>query len=115
VIEHVRDLAAEGQIQAVLVYSPEPLSTLISPARARCRFYERYTVAGLSIGAIMRELNDQGVPTRKPTTPWGAADGLGDAAQPRVPRHGVRREDPGGPASARHAPTPDARRDDHAE
>src|SRR5438309_9049554 len=32
--------------------------------------YERYTVAGLSIGAIMRELNDQGVPTRKPNTRW---------------------------------------------
>lgn len=32
--------------------------------------FERYTTGGLSIGAITRLLNDQGVPTRKQTTRW---------------------------------------------
>jgi site-specific DNA recombinase len=34
------------------------------------RVYERYTVDGLSIGAIVRELNDDGVPTRKRLSWW---------------------------------------------
>src|ERR1700730_643918 len=34
------------------------------------RVYERYTVAGLSIGAIARWLNSEGVPTRKHTGRW---------------------------------------------
>jgi site-specific DNA recombinase len=32
--------------------------------------YETYTVEGLSIGAIARQLNEQGVPTRKRSTRW---------------------------------------------
>src|SRR5450631_358576 len=32
--------------------------------------YERYTVGGLSIGAITRLLNERGIPTRKKTTRW---------------------------------------------
>jgi site-specific DNA recombinase len=32
--------------------------------------YEAYTVEGLSIGAITRRLNEQGVPTRKRSTRW---------------------------------------------
>jgi site-specific DNA recombinase len=32
--------------------------------------YERYTVRGMSIGAITRLLNERGVPTRKQTTRW---------------------------------------------
>jgi site-specific DNA recombinase len=32
--------------------------------------YERYTVDGLSIGAITRLLNDQQIPTRKQTGRW---------------------------------------------
>jgi site-specific DNA recombinase len=32
--------------------------------------YERYTVSGMSIGAITRLLNERGVPTRKQTTRW---------------------------------------------
>jgi len=32
--------------------------------------YERYTVGGMSIGAITRLLNERGVPTRKQTTRW---------------------------------------------
>jgi site-specific DNA recombinase len=39
-------------------------------ARVVRHVYEQYTVAGLSIGAIMRELNDQGVATRKSNTRW---------------------------------------------
>jgi site-specific DNA recombinase len=34
------------------------------------RVYERYTIDGLSIGAIVRELNDDGVPTRKRISRW---------------------------------------------
>ena len=44
--------------------------------------FEHYTVRGLSIGAITRLLNEQGVPTRKGNFTLGALDGLGDAAQP---------------------------------
>jgi len=33
--------------------------------------FEQYTVAGLSIGAIARVLNDQGVPTRRRAPRWG--------------------------------------------
>ena len=35
-----------------------------------CMVYERYTVRGLSIGAITRLLNEQGVPTRKRISRW---------------------------------------------
>ena len=44
----------------------------MSEAEARVvrHVYERYTVASLSIGAITRELNDQGVATRKPNARW---------------------------------------------
>lgn len=34
------------------------------------RVYETYTVEGLSIGAITRRLNEQGVPTRKRSSRW---------------------------------------------
>ena len=34
------------------------------------RVYERYTIGGLSIGAIVRQLNDDGVPTRKRLSRW---------------------------------------------
>jgi len=32
--------------------------------------YHHYVVAGMSIGAITRLLNERGVPTRKQTSPW---------------------------------------------
>ena len=32
--------------------------------------YEHYTIAGWSIGAITRRLNEHGVATRKPGTRW---------------------------------------------
>ncbi len=34
------------------------------------RVYERYSIDGLSIGAIVRELNDDGIPTRKRLSRW---------------------------------------------
>jgi len=133
-LERVRDLAAEGELDAVLVYAPDRLSrryayqillieelaragveTLFirSPRattaedqlllqfqgmiaeyeraqilersrrgkRHRARqgqveapvvrwVYERYTIDGLSIGAITRLLNEQRIPTRKQTGRW---------------------------------------------
>ncbi len=134
-LERVRDLAAEGQIQAVLAYAPDRLSrkyayqillieeftrhgvetrfvkapqgTTAERHRARSgevsvmsgapygyryvrksdeapasyavidaeaqvvqRVYELYTVTGLSIGAITRQLNTEGVPTRKRSPRW---------------------------------------------
>ena len=39
-------------------------------ARVVRHVYELYTVTGLSIGAITRGLNDQGVATRKPGARW---------------------------------------------
>jgi site-specific DNA recombinase len=39
-------------------------------ARVVQRVYEMYTVEGLSIGAIARRLNDEGIPTRKRCARW---------------------------------------------
>src|SRR5712691_9182936 len=49
-----------------------PAAYAVSEAEARVvrHVYERYTVTGLSIGAITRELNDQGVATRTPHARW---------------------------------------------
>jgi len=49
-----------------------PAAYVVVDAEARVvrHVYERYTVAGVSIGALTRELNDQGVATRKPTARW---------------------------------------------
>ena len=46
--------------------------------------YELYTVRGLSIGAITRLLNEQGVANSQGNFPLGALDDLGDAAQPAL-------------------------------
>lgn len=58
------------------VCSPDSMQTVVRMV------FEHYTVRGLSIGAITRLLNEQGVPTRKGNFTLGALDGLGDAAQP---------------------------------
>jgi site-specific DNA recombinase len=50
--------------------APATYAVIETEARVVRHVYERYTVAGLSIGAIMRELNDQGVATRKSNTRW---------------------------------------------
>src|ERR1700686_128896 len=50
--------------------APAAYAVIETEARVVRHVYERYTVAGLSIGAIMRELNDQGVATRKTNTRW---------------------------------------------
>src|SRR5216683_2901105 len=50
--------------------APAAYAVIETEARVVRHVYERYTGAGLSIGAIMRALNDQGVPTRKPNTRW---------------------------------------------
>ena len=41
---------------------------------------ERYTIDGLSIGAITRLLNEQRIPTRIANRSLGTLDGLGHAA-----------------------------------
>lgn len=60
------------------------------------RVYERYTIGGLSIGAIVRQLNDDGVPTRKRLSRWSARPCGRSCAIP--------------PTSARHASARPARR-----
>jgi len=50
--------------------APAAYAVMEGEARVVRHVYERYTVAGLSIGAITRELNDQGVATRKPHARW---------------------------------------------
>jgi site-specific DNA recombinase len=49
-----------------------PASYVVIEAEARVvqQVYEHYTVAGLSIGAIVRWLNSKGIPTRKQTGRW---------------------------------------------
>src|SRR5881409_2825580 len=50
--------------------APAAYAVIETEARVVRHVYERYTVTGLSIGAITRELNDQGVATRKPHARW---------------------------------------------
>jgi site-specific DNA recombinase len=50
--------------------APAAYAVIEAEARVVRHVYERYTVASLSIGAITRELNDQGVATRKPNARW---------------------------------------------
>ncbi len=50
--------------------APAAYAVIEAEARVVRDVYERYTVAGLSIGAVTRELNDQGVTTRKPNARW---------------------------------------------
>src|SRR4030095_9589646 len=50
--------------------APAAYAVLESEARVVRQVYDQYTVAGWSIGAITRWLNDEGVPTRKLGTRW---------------------------------------------
>jgi site-specific DNA recombinase len=50
--------------------APAAYAVIEAEGRVVRHVYERYTVAGLSIGALTRELNDQAVATRKPTARW---------------------------------------------
>src|SRR6266581_8751673 len=50
--------------------APASYAVIDAEARVVRHVYERYTGTGLSIGAITRELNDQGVATRKPHARW---------------------------------------------
>ena len=77
--------------------------------------YEHYTTASWSIGAITRWLNDQRVPTRKPGARWERSMVWAMLRNPAYRGTRVFREDPCGPAPARHARTANARRDDHSE
>src|SRR5437016_1937626 len=49
-----------------------PAAYMVDEAEARVvqRVYDRYTVAGLSIGEITRRLNAEGIPTRKRSARW---------------------------------------------
>ena len=50
--------------------APAAYEVIEAEARVVQHVYELYTVAGLSIGAITRRLNEQGVPTRKAGARW---------------------------------------------
>lgn len=50
--------------------APASYAVIEAEARVVQQVYESYTVAGSSIGAITRGLNDQGVATRKPGARW---------------------------------------------
>jgi site-specific DNA recombinase len=50
--------------------APASYAVIETEARVVQQVYESYTVAGWSIGAITRWLNEQGVATRKPGTRW---------------------------------------------
>jgi site-specific DNA recombinase len=52
-------------------HAPASYAVIDSEAAVVRMVYERYTVRGLSIGAITRLLNDQRVPTRKRVSRWG--------------------------------------------
>src|SRR3990167_4327811 len=50
--------------------APASYAVIEAEARVVRHVYELYTVTGLSIGAVTRWLNDQGVATRKPGSRW---------------------------------------------
>jgi site-specific DNA recombinase len=50
--------------------APASYAVIEAEARVVEQVYEHYTVAGLSIGAITRWLNEQGIPTRKRSARW---------------------------------------------
>jgi site-specific DNA recombinase len=50
--------------------APASYAVIEAEARVVQRIYDMYTVEGLSIGAIARQLNDQQVPTRKNCARW---------------------------------------------
>ena len=50
--------------------APASYAVIEAEARVVQRVYELYTGAGLSIGAITRQLNEDGVPTRKRSARW---------------------------------------------
>ena len=50
--------------------APASYAVIEAEARVVQRVYEMYTVEGLSIGAIARRLNDEGIPTRKRCARW---------------------------------------------
>jgi DNA invertase Pin-like site-specific DNA recombinase len=52
--------------------APASYAVIDAEARVVRQVYEQYTVAGWSIGAITRWLNDQRVATRKPGARWSA-------------------------------------------
>jgi site-specific DNA recombinase len=50
--------------------APASYAVIEAEAHVVQRVYDMYTVEGLSIGAIVRRLNDEGVPTRKHCARW---------------------------------------------
>jgi site-specific DNA recombinase len=50
--------------------TPAAYAVLEAEARVVQRIYEMYTVAGLSIGEITRQINAEGIPTRKVSARW---------------------------------------------
>src|SRR6516164_1151856 len=51
-------------------HAPASYAVIDAEASVVRKVYEYYTVAGLSIGAITRLLNEQGIPTRKRISRW---------------------------------------------
>ncbi len=87
-----------------------PAAYVVDEAEARVvrRVYEMYTVEGLSIGEITRRINAEGIPTRKASARWGTLHRLGGAAQLRVSRCRLLRQDPHLCTDAGYAPTASA-------
>jgi site-specific DNA recombinase len=87
-----------------------PAAYVVDEGEARVvrRVYEMYTVEGLSIGEITRRINAEGIPTRKAKQALGTLDGLGGAAQLRVSRCRLLRQDPYLCTDAGYAPTASA-------
>ena len=90
--------------------APASYAVIEAEARVVQRVYEMYTVEGLSIGAITRRLNERRHPDPQAKRSLGALDGVGHAAQLRVPRPRLLRQDPRRGPHARHTPAASAGR-----
>jgi site-specific DNA recombinase len=67
------------------------------------KVYDWYTAEGLSIAAIMRRLNEQGVPTRKRLSRWERSTVWAMLRNPAYKGPGMLWQDEADPAPANHA------------
>src|SRR5438132_1081363 len=101
-LERVRDLAAEGQIQVMLAYSPDRLSRKYAYQILLIEEFARHGVETVFVKS------PQGIPTRKASAALATLDRLGGAAQLRVSQCRLLRQDPHLCTDAGYAPTASA-------
>jgi site-specific DNA recombinase len=91
--------------------APAAYTVYEAEARVVQRIYEMYTVQGVSIGEITRQLNAEGIPTRKESARWERSTVWAVLRNPRLSRRRLLRQDARLWAGPCYAPTTSARCD----